>query len=323
MSLFGGKKTAQVVPEAPETKPEDLGVVIHVMPKDFLGKEAKLRVEAAPPVAPSPVIVAPVAPKPPLTPLPPKRRVPIALWVVLVLVVLLGAGAVAYVTLTKTPAQTVVTTKPTTTLPATTTPTTTTTTKPTTTTPTAPTQSKDSDSDGLTDIEERMYGTDYRNPDSDGDTFLDGNEVFHRYDPNGLAPSTLLDTGAVKVFSDTTLPFTVYYPTSWQSSIDAAKSVVTFKTPNLASVTVTWSAKEKDLTVEDWVLKNVKGADITTLKASYTKEGYYTLRSKDDLVAYLDLGTAVYTMTYSLNASTEISYIQTFAMMVNSFHITP
>lgn len=309
-----------VVPEAPEAKPEDLGVVIHVMPKDFFGKEAKLRAEAAP-VTPPPVVVAPIVPKPALTPLPPKRRVPLALWILLIVVFLLGAGAVAYVMLTKTPPQTVATTPPVTTLPATTpTPTTT---KPTVATPVVPTQSKDSDSDGLTDIEERMYGTDYRNPDSDGDTFLDGNEVFHRYDPNGLAPSTLLDTGAVKVFADTSLPFTVYYPTSWQSSIDAAKSMVTFKTPNLASVVVTWGVKEKDLTVEDWVLKNVKGADITTLKASYTKEGYYTLRSKDDLVAYLDLGTAVYTMTYSLNSSTEISYIQTFAMMVNSFHIAP
>lgn len=321
MGLFGGKKSVPVVPEAPATKPEDLGVVIHVMPRDFLGKEAKLRVEAAPPVAQQSVVAAPIAPKPPLTPLPPKRRVPLALWIVLVLVLLLGIGAVAYVMLTKTPPQTVTTTVPVTTLPTVTTPPVTT--PPTVTTPAAPTQSKDSDSDGLTDIEERMYGTDYRNPDSDGDTFLDGNEVFHRYDPNGLSPSTLLDTGAVKMFSDTALPFTVYYPTSWKSSADSAKSTVTFKTPNVASVTVTWGVKDADLTVEDWVLKNVKDADITTLKASYTKEGYYTLRSKDDRVAYLDLGTTVYTMTYSLSTATEISYTQTFAMMVNSFHVAP
>lgn len=322
MGLFGGKKSAPVTAEAPAVKPEDLGVVIHVMPRDFFGKEAKLRVEAAPVAAPQPVVTAPVPPKLPLTPLPPKRRVPIALWIVLVLVILLGIGAVAYVTLTKTPPQTVTPTVVTTPLPVATTPTPTTP-KPTVTTPVVPTQSKDSDSDGLTDIEERMYGTDYRNPDSDGDTFLDGNEVFHRYDPNGLSPSTLLDTGAVKLFSDTTLPFTVFYPTSWKSSIATATSTVTFKTPNLASVTVTWGTKDADLTVEDWVLKNVKGADITTLKASYTKEGYYTLRSKDDLVAYLDLGTTVYTMTYDLSTSTEISYIQTFAMMVNSFHVSP
>jgi hypothetical protein len=132
-----------------------------------------------------------------------------------------------------------------------------------------------------------------------------------------------LDTGAVKVYSDAALPFTVYYPISWKVTADLAKSLVTFKTPAVASVTVEWAEKDKLLTVEDWVLKNVKDADITTLKSSYTKEGYYTLRSKDDLVAYLDLGTSVYTMTYALSTSTEISYIQTFAMMINSFHLVP
>ena len=263
MGLFGGKKSAPVVPEVPAITPAALGVVIHVMPKDFLGKEAKLRVEPAPVVAPQPIVAAPTAPKLPLTPLPPKRRVPIALWIALVLVVLLGIGAVAYVMLTKTPPQTVTPPVVTTPLPtATPTPP-----KPTVVVPVVPEPSKDSDSDGLTDIEERMYGTDYRNPDSDSDTFLDGNEVFHRYDPIGLAPSTLLDTGSVKLFSDTTLPFTVFYPTSWKSSIDTATSTVTFKTPNLASVIVTWGVKDADLTVEDWVLKNVKDADITTLKA--------------------------------------------------------
>ncbi len=324
MGFFGGKKSMpDVSSEAGiPVKEEDLGVVIHVMPKDFLGKEAKLRVEPVPvsaPVSAPAVQSAAVPPKPVPAPLPPKRHVSPALLVLFALVVLLGGGAVAYVMLTQSKPQTVVTPVVTTSTLPTTTPVKT----PVVETPTAPVQSKDSDSDGLTDIEERMYGTDYRNPDSDGDTFLDGNEVFHRYDPNGLSPSTLLDTGAVKMFTDATLPFTVYYPTSWKSSVDTAKGTVTFKTPALAAVAVTWGAKEKDLTVEDWVLKNVKDIDITTLKSSYTKEGYYTLRSKDDLVAYLDLGTMAYIMTYSLNGSTEISYIQTFAMMVNSFHVSP
>ena len=65
-----------------------------------------------------------------------------------------------------------------------------------------PVPGKDTDSDGLTDVEELLYGTNFRDPDSDEDTFLDGNEVFHRYHPLGVAPSTLIDTGAVKIFGD-------------------------------------------------------------------------------------------------------------------------
>lgn len=44
----------------------------------------------------------------------------------------------------------------------------------------------DSDSDGLTDREEvQIYNTDPLNPDTDGDTYLDGGEVRAGYNPNG------------------------------------------------------------------------------------------------------------------------------------------
>ncbi len=44
----------------------------------------------------------------------------------------------------------------------------------------------DTDNDGLNDREEvRTYRTDPRNPDTDGDTYPDGQEVSGGYDPNG------------------------------------------------------------------------------------------------------------------------------------------
>ena len=325
MGLFGKKVPATPVPEAPAPTAKDFGVVIHVMPKDFLGGEATLRTVEAPP-EPKPVVVAPpVLPPPsPMPFLPPKRRGPVIVWVLVAFLFVTAAGAVVYVMVLKAQDQVnTVETVTTQTLPKTEPVVTTPIKTPVIETPKTPELSKDSDSDGLTDIEERMYGTDYRNPDTDGDTFLDGNEVFHRYDPMGLAPSTLLDTGAVKVFSDETLPFTVYYPVSWKASVNTGKSTVTFQTPNVAAMIVTWGTKEADLTLQDWILKNVEGADITTLQSSYTKQGYYTLRSNDDLIAYIDTGTTVYVLTYDLSTSLDISYTQTFAMMVNSLTIAP
>lgn len=44
---------------------------------------------------------------------------------------------------------------------------------------------KDTDGDGLTDIDEARYGTDLKNPDSDGDGYLDGAEVKSGYNPLG------------------------------------------------------------------------------------------------------------------------------------------
>ena len=43
----------------------------------------------------------------------------------------------------------------------------------------------DSDNDGLTDAEEKIYGTDPHNPDTDGDGYLDGAEVKAGYNPLG------------------------------------------------------------------------------------------------------------------------------------------
>lgn len=328
MGLFGKKVAKGASSEAPEVATptaKDFGVIIHVMPKDFVGGEATLRTVEAPPEPKPGVIAPPVIPPPSPMPIPPpKRKVPVIVWVLVAFLFVTAAGAVVYVMVLKAQDQVkVVETTTTQTLPKTEPVVTTPVKTPVVETPKTPELSKDSDSDGLTDIEERMYGTDYRNPDTDGDTFLDGNEVFHRYDPMGLAPSTLLDTGAVKVFSDETLPFTVYYPVSWKASVNTGKSTVTFQTPNVAAMIVTWGTREADLTLQDWILKNVAGADITTLQPSYTKEGYYTLRSRDDLIAYIDTGTTVYVLTYDLSTSLDISYTQTFAMMVNSLTIAP
>jgi hypothetical protein len=43
----------------------------------------------------------------------------------------------------------------------------------------------DSDNDGLSDVQELIYGTDINNPDSDGDTYLDGAELKSGYNPLG------------------------------------------------------------------------------------------------------------------------------------------
>lgn len=320
MGIFGKKHASPPIGEsAIAAAPQDLGVVIHVMPKDFLGAEAKLRVEPAPEkkIEVVPVVAPPVKPTQPLAP---KSRVPIWMWALIAVLVLFILAAIGYVVLGRAQPQPVVApvveqVKPPVVqeVPV----------VPVVEAPREPELSKDSDSDGLSDIEERMYGTDYRNPDTDGDTFLDGNEVFHLYDPLGVAPSTLLDTGAVKVFTAEQFPFSVYYPTTWKVQADAANALVTFTSPNIVSIAATWSVKAEGATIEDWIVANVDDAELRTMQVSYTKQGYYTLRSADDLVAYIDIGGMVYVITYDLSSSKEISYTQTFAMMVNSLTIAP
>lgn len=52
---------------------------------------------------------------------------------------------------------------------------------------------KDTDHDGLNDCEETYWKTDYQNPDTDGDGFLDGEEVLSGHDPTKKGPDDWLD----------------------------------------------------------------------------------------------------------------------------------
>lgn len=55
----------------------------------------------------------------------------------------------------------------------------------------------DSDQDGLTDQEEKLYGTDSKNPDTDGDGYSDGAEVKSGYDPTKPAPGDKLTVASL------------------------------------------------------------------------------------------------------------------------------
>lgn len=58
----------------------------------------------------------------------------------------------------------------------------------------AETVSQDTDGDGISDIDEvTVYNTDPNNPDSDGDTFIDGAEIVSGFNPNDSRVETIID----------------------------------------------------------------------------------------------------------------------------------
>lgn len=344
--MFGRKeeqKPAAAI--APSVKTDDM--IVHVMPKEFAGKEvsavtpvavlpssafrAPVPTPAPQPVpaptpAPAPVVKpavtmapAPAASaKPPVVAPPPRRKFGIVIFLLLFLFLLTLGGAGTYYYLFLMPAAPVVAPEPT---PE---PTPTPTPEPVPEpVPTEPQPGKDTDSDGLTDVEELLYGTDYRNPDTDSDTFLDGNEVFHRYNPNGDAPLTLLDTGAVRVFQSPDMPFTVYYPAAWNPVSDAVTSRVTFRSPTTASVIVVIGAKDPNESLEVWYQHNVTDENSQSLEATYTKEGLLALARRDQRIAYVDGGDKVFTLTYDLGDEKTTEFLQTFQMMLNSLNLLP
>ena len=319
-------KEVKLSPDA-KAPPTSVGavsdIIIHSMPKEFYDRAVKLKEEpkspAPAPVSPPPVPVAlpPVAPR--VIAPPPKRSklgVVIAILLALILLAVGGLGVAYYLGVFSEPVVVEPITEPEpipepepTPLP-----------EPE---PVQPVSGADTDSDGLSNVEELMYGTDFRNPDSDGDTFLDGNEVFHRFDPRGLAPSTLLDTGAVRVLASADLPFTVFYPTTWNPVSTPAALRVAFRSTTGAGVNLLWQDKTAETTLSSWYESQVGDVPVSRLQPTSTKEGYPALIGLDERVMYVDAGTRVYTFIYDLGDAKSIEFLQTFKMMVNSFKLLP
>ena len=164
----------------------------------------------------------------------------------------------------------------------------------------------DSDSDGLSDLEETdVYRTDPHRPDTDGDGFLDGNEVFHRYSPERPQPSTLLESGLVveRTFGPEEKSFHVLIPTSWKTNVQGRSDIrVAIPTSETIDIAVLSSLPEA----------------ASTFRTSKTKNGFTSHISNDQLEAYLDVGGSIIYFKYNAGAKGTIDYLQTFQMMLNS-----
>jgi hypothetical protein len=309
--MFGkNKKTKAQAPSLPKL-PE--GVQVHVMPEQFKGKTLMTK------KMPEPAAAKPVPkplPKPAPKPVPKKpgsqkkKKSSSGLLIVALLLVLLAiiGGVIAFILLTQEDPEPVIVEVPVE-VPV-----------EVEAVESDPVPALDTDSDGLTDVEEALYGTDHRNPDTDADTFLDGNEVFHRYDPLALSPSTLLDTGSVEIFLSPDTIFEVYYPASWEaaSAFDMGTGVlsdVQFRTSNTATISIAVVA-ELPFSTETSTLIKAAG-----FEEGLTKEGYLSYEDQEELVFYVDAGEALYKFEYDLADESLIHFLQTFKMVVNSFKV--
>ncbi len=177
----------------------------------------------------------------------------------------------------------------------------------------------DSDSDGLSDIEETLvYKTDPRLPDTDSDGFLDGNEVFHRYNPGGTAPGTLLGSGSVKIYKGTAIEtlYEFYYPSGW--SYQEVQNEVILEAQTGEGFHVSVFSNPEGLTFKDWIKENFP---TSTFVSGVTKNGLSMMQGEDQRTVYLDLNSVILSFVYDPGIKTRVDYLQTFQMMLNSVQV--
>ena len=180
---------------------------------------------------------------------------------------------------------------------------------------------RDSDSDGLTDLEEQLYGTNNRLPDTDADGFLDGNEVYNRYHPNAPAPHTLLDSGAVKIFTIGEV-FTIFYPSTWTpQSVPGESVAAVFAALTGETITISAEPKSPAVSLSDWYVAQGPSSTLAEVQESTTKNGYEMLMTNDEMIAFVDAGGYAIRINYHVIGKQTVDYLQTFQMMLNSVDV--
>lgn len=197
--------------------------------------------------------------------------------------------------------------------------------------PTATVPGVDTDSDGLTDIEEDLvYDTNPKLPDTDADGFLDGNEVFHGYNPGGKAPGTLLESGVVSEYQGSTVEdeyqsysYVLLYPSAWEieSAMDQLlPTPVTILATTGEKIQVTLVKTDMPF-VDPLAWYEAQGYTQDVEEMTTKNDHRPALISEDRLTVYIFSADLVVILTMDTGIKSTISYLQTFQMILNSVEI--
>lgn len=188
--------------------------------------------------------------------------------------------------------------------------------------PTLPPGGLDSDSDGLSDAEEAVFGTDARVPDTDRDGFLDGNEVFHLYNPAAKAPVRLLDSGLVTAFVSQA-GWSIYVPRGWTSTLDTSDgSRATIRTGQGETFRISIQDNPNNATLSDWYIAGHAGASASQLREFQTKGGLNGLLGPERTDALFAWEGKVFVIQYDLGTRPFINFRTSYEMILNSLRLS-
>ncbi len=176
--------------------------------------------------------------------------------------------------------------------------------------------SLDSDSDGLTNQEEILYGTNAGSPDTDLDSYRDGQEVLAHYNPNGK--NRLVDAALAKTYENATYRYSILYPPSWTVGTLNADKLVLFTSITGEFVQVSIQDNPAGQSAREWYLALNPSVSQSALK-DVAVGSLSGVIGPDNLNVYLADKKYIYQVTYNIGIKTEANYLTTFGMMYISF----
>ncbi|OGF20789.1 hypothetical protein A2316_03100 [Candidatus Falkowbacteria bacterium RIFOXYB2_FULL_38_15] len=180
----------------------------------------------------------------------------------------------------------------------------------------------DSDGDGLTSMEEELFGVSGENSDTDSDGYKDGLEVINLYNPSGFAPQKIEETKLVEIYKNPTYNFQVFYPKNWLAgALNETNEEIMITSATGEFIQIIVVENKEGLALMDWYLEKapeVKPADVGT---AATKNGLFGIKTPDELTAYFSIGEKIFAISYNVGVKTELNYKSTFEMIIRSFKV--
>lgn len=187
----------------------------------------------------------------------------------------------------------------------------------------------DTDQDGLTDIEELLFGTSAAVPDTDSDSFLDGAEIISLYDPG--TPGALLEVSPqIKIVSNELKGYQLLIPAAWSGLADdpTGNSFVIKPTDGSESMTITVYNNDDRLPIVQWYLEADPSASLAQFTNFKNEAGWTGVQSKDKTLVLATLGETgpgaralVFVIHYDPGVQALIRFPSIWEMMLNSLAV--
>lgn len=183
------------------------------------------------------------------------------------------------------------------------------------------TVASDSDSDKLSSDEEELFQVDPEVWDTDKDGYYDGQEVYNLYNPKGLAPMRIIDSGLVREYVNPQWQYRVYYPVVWEATpLDQRNgNEVLFNASQGDYVQIKAYTKLPGESFPGWFGRVVNDQIYTDLTQQTNRFQIPYYRRKDGLVNYIDTPTSVYILILYSRTDGSNDFVHVNDMMVQSF----
>jgi hypothetical protein len=178
----------------------------------------------------------------------------------------------------------------------------------------------DADSDGLTDAEEAVLGTNPLKADSDEDTYGDLSELLNGYNPSGSGK--LSENKNLSVYRNGISGYSVLVPTAWSIKETGGGSSVIFSSAGDSFFQITADQNISGDDILAWY-GNLFPEESISADSVISKNGWQGIYSADKKAIYLtdEEKIGIYSLSYSPDETEEDVYGNIFQIFVSSFNL--